>query len=97
VVKFFFCKIPFFPRRIVLVRVIFPKLPLILIQIDVTLKRNPCKRTNAPPNNRKNPDAPFFRSTKNANVFANNKLLCQCKAIFKLVANILVAKGISGV
>jgi len=68
-----------------------------LIQIDVTLNRKPCNRTKAPPNNRKNPDAPFFRSTKKAKVFANNKLLCQCKAIFKLVANILVANGISGV
>ena len=63
----------------------------------VTLKRNPCNRTNAPPNKRKNPEAPFFLSTKKAKVFANNKLLCQCKAIFKLVASILVAKGISGV
>jgi hypothetical protein len=61
------------------------------------LKRKPCKRTKAPPNSRKNPEAPFFRSTKKAKVFANNKLLCQCKAIFKLVANIFVANGISGV
>lgn len=88
---------PFFPNLIVLVRVIFPKLPLILIQIAVTLKRNPCKRTKAPPNKRKKPPAPFLRSTKNANVLANNKLLCQCKAIFKFVASIFFASGISGV
>ena len=41
----------------------------------VTLKRKPCKRTNAPPNKRKKPDAPFLRSTKNATNYCANVTL----------------------